>query len=182
MNLSNYNKIIVLGNNGSGKSWLAKQLAAATGLPPIHLDAHFWRPNWGMPTKEEWLERNKEFIAGEKWIIEGMCGHGGTMELRYAAAELAIILDVNRFTCMAGVIKRQGKPRSDTMIWAYEIFDWNFVKFWWHILTRPGKLKREFKALHEKYPDTAYMVIKGRRGMRKLLDVGAAAHSHPRTK
>jgi len=168
--IKQYKKIIILGNNGSGKSWLAKQLAAATGLPLIHLDAEFWRPNWEMPSKEEWLARNLEFIAAEEWIIEGMCSHGNTMELRFAAAELAIILDVNRVTCVAGVIKRQGKPRTDTAIWADEIFDWNFVRFLRLIMIRPGKLKRQYAALHEKYPDTAYLVVKGRRGMKRLLD------------
>jgi len=171
MNITGYNKIIILGNNGSGKSWLAKRLAAATGLPLIHLDAHLWRPGWEMPTREEWLEKNKQFIAGERWIIDGMCSHGGTMELRFAAAELAIILDVNRFTCVLGVLGRLGKPRSETKIWEYEKFDWNEIKFCWAVLTHPGKLKREFMALHKKYPDTAYWVIKGRKGMRRLLSI-----------
>jgi len=170
MNFSDYNKIIILGNNGSGKSWLAKRLAAATGLPLIHLDAEFWHPNWEMPTKEEWLARNREFIAGEQWIIEGMCSHGNTMELRFAAAELAIILDVNRFTCVCGVITRLGKPRSDTAIHSYEKFDKNFFGFAKAVLTRAGRLKRKYRAMHEKYPDTAYMVVKGRRGMKKLLN------------
>ena len=169
--IAGYNKIIIFGNNGSGKSWLAKRLAAATGLPLIHLDAYFWRPNWEMPTKEEWWEKNLEFIAGEKWIIEGMCSHGGTMELRFAAAELAIVLDVNRFTCVYGVFKRLGKPRPETAIWPYEKFDRNFFGFAKAVLTRYGRLKREYRALHERYPDTAYLVVKGRRGMKKLLSI-----------
>jgi len=171
--ISTYTKIIILGNNGSGKSWLAKRLAAATGLPLIHLDAHFWRPNWEMPTQEEWLEKNLAFIAGEKWIIEGNCSHGGTMELRFAAAELAIVLDVNRLTCLLGVIKRLGRPRPETSIWAWEKFDKNFIGFAGAVLTRPGRLKRKFLELHERYPDTDYWVIRGRRGMRRLLNTRA---------
>jgi len=169
MNISDYNKIIVLGNNGSGKSWLAKELAAVTRLPLIHLDAHFWRANWEMPTQEEWREKNLEFIAGERWIIEGMCSRGGTMELRFAAAELAIILDVNRFTCVYGVFKRLGKPRPETSIWPYEKFDKNLFGFAKAVLTRYGRLKRIYLDLHERYPDTAYLVVKGRRGMRGLV-------------
>jgi len=168
VNLSDYDKIIVLGGNGSGKSHFARQLAAATGLPLIHLDAEFWRPHWEMPTQAEWMGRNRQFIAGEKWIIDGMCSHGGTMELRFAAAELAIILDVNRFTRLAGVIKRLGKPRPDTTIYPYEKFDRQFIIFCMHLLTRRGKLRREFMALHKKYPDTAYWVVRGRRGQRRI--------------
>ena len=169
MNISAYSKIIILGNNGSGKSWLAKRLAAATGLPLIHLDAHFWRPNWEMPTHEEWREKNLEFIAGAQWIIDGMCSHGGTMELRFAAADLAIILDVNRFTCLLGIIKRLGKPRPETAIWAYEKFDWKTISCCKGVLTRPYRLKRIYLDLHARYPDTAYWVVKGRRGMRRMV-------------
>ena len=169
MNIFSYNKIIILGNNGSGKSWLAKELAAATGLPLIHLDAHFWRPNWGMPAKEEWLEKNKQFIAGERWIIDGNCSHGGTMELRFAAADLAVILDVNRWVCLAGLLQRNGKPRPDRPQANDEVFDLKFFRFCWFMLLRRGKVMREYQALHEKYPGTEVYVIKGRKNINRQL-------------
>jgi adenylate kinase family enzyme len=51
-----YNRIIIVGNNGSGKSFLAKELSAITGLPLVHFDVEFWRPNWEEPPKEEWIK------------------------------------------------------------------------------------------------------------------------------
>jgi len=39
LNISDYNRIIIVGNNGSGKSFLSKELSVITGLPLIHLDA-----------------------------------------------------------------------------------------------------------------------------------------------
>ena len=44
MNIHQYNRIVVLGLNGSGKSWFSRELAAIMGLPLIHLDAGFWQP------------------------------------------------------------------------------------------------------------------------------------------
>ena len=46
VDICNYNRIIIVGSGGSGKSWLSKQIAGFTGHPLYHLDNEFWRPNW----------------------------------------------------------------------------------------------------------------------------------------
>jgi adenylate kinase family enzyme len=56
LNIFGYNRIIIVGNNGSGKSFLSKELSVITGLPSVHLDVEFWRPNWEKPPKEEWIK------------------------------------------------------------------------------------------------------------------------------
>lgn len=66
-----YNKIIVIGNCGSGKSYVSKQLSNIMGLPLIHLDNEFWKPNWVATDKEEWLKKQHQFIEKDKWIIDG---------------------------------------------------------------------------------------------------------------
>jgi len=169
VDISGCKRIVVLGPNGSGKSCFSRELAGIMGLPLIHLDAAFWRPGWACPSQEEWHERNLEYIAGERWIIDGMCSHGGTMDLRFEAADLAIVLDVNRWVCLVGLLRRNGKDRPDRPQARDEKFDRQFFRFCLAMLRRTGRLKREYQALHEKYPGTAYMVIKGRRGMRRAL-------------
>jgi adenylate kinase family enzyme len=37
-------RIIIIGNSGSGKTWLARQLAEDAPCPVIHLDDIFWEP------------------------------------------------------------------------------------------------------------------------------------------
>jgi adenylate kinase family enzyme len=42
LDIFGYNRmIIVVGNNGSGKSFLSKELSVITGLPLVHLDVEF---------------------------------------------------------------------------------------------------------------------------------------------
>ena len=106
-----YNKIILVGGMGSGKSWTAKRIAEITGYPLFHLDVEFWKPDWIMSPHEEKIAKLQEIIIGEKWIIDG--NYGSTMEIRFAAADLIIFLDVNRFVCMWSAAKRTGKKRSD---------------------------------------------------------------------
>ena len=37
-------KVVIIGNSGSGKTWLARQLAGNASVPLIHLDEIFWEP------------------------------------------------------------------------------------------------------------------------------------------
>jgi hypothetical protein len=110
LGILSYNRIIVIGNNGSGKSYLSKELSAITGLPLIHLDVEFWKPNWVMPTTDEWIKKQRDIVSKEKWIIDG--NHCSTMELRFKTADLIIFLDFNRFVCLFSLLKRNGYDAS----------------------------------------------------------------------
>ena len=168
MNIAQYQRIMLIGNNGSGKSHMARKLAAIMGLPLIHLDREFWQPNWEMPTREEWEARNRRFVAGKQWIIDGMCRHGDTMALRYAAAELVIILDINRFVCLAGVIKRAGKPREDMPPYLWNSRGPRFLRLCKRALLFNTEVV--FQPLREAYPKTPVLVIRSRREMNRLLN------------
>lgn len=167
LNIFGYNRIIVVGNNGSGKSFLSKELSAITGLPLIHLDVEFWRPNWEKPPKEEWRKKQTELISKEKWIIDG--NHTDTMELRFERADLILFLDINRFVCLAGVLKRSGEKRSDWPQYLEEKLDRGFFHLCKGLWSFSKTRKRTILGLQKKYPDKPFFVIKGRRTTNKLL-------------
>jgi len=68
LSIFGYNRIIIVGNNGSGKSFLSKELSVITGLPLVYLDVEFWRLNWEQPPKEEWIKKQMELTSKAKWI------------------------------------------------------------------------------------------------------------------
>lgn len=146
---------------------MSKELSVLTGLPLVHLDIEFWRPNWEKPPKEEWLRRQTELVSKEKWIIEG--NHTDTMELRFEAADIILFLDVNRFVCLNGVLKRSGKKRSDWPQYLEEKLDKGFLQLCKGLWRFSKTRKRTIMELHKKYPDKPFFVIKGRRKMNKLL-------------
>lgn len=167
LNIFGYNRIIIVGNNGSGKSFLSKELSLITGLPLVHLDIEFWRPNWEKPPKEEWIKKQMQLTAKEKWIIDG--NHTDTMEMRLKSADMVIFLDINRFVCLFSVLLRTGKKRSDTPQYLEEKLDKGFLRLckglWCFSKTR----KLTIMNLHEKYPNKPFFVINSRRIMKKLL-------------
>ncbi len=109
--------MLIIGCPGSGKSFLARRLAAATGLPAVHLDRHFWDEGWTEPTREAWLARLPSLLAAPSWIMDG--NYTDTLALRLAAADTAIFLDFSRTLCVARVVRRAlrwfGRNRGDDM-------------------------------------------------------------------
>lgn len=167
MNIFEHNRIIIVGNNGSGKSFLSKELSAITGLPLVHLDVEYWLPNWEKPPKEEWIKKLTELMSKEKWIIDG--NHTDTMDLRFKATDIIIFLDINRFVCLVSVLLRNGKKRSDTLQYREEKLDKNFLQLCKGLWRFPKTRKHTIMNLHKKYPNKPFFVIKSRRKMKKQL-------------
>lgn len=167
MNIWGSDRIIIVGNNGSGKSYLAKELSIITGLPLVHLDVEFWLLNWQVPPKDDWIRKQRELISKGKWIIEG--NHTDTIEIRFEATDLVIFLDINRLVCLASVIKRNGKKRSDTKQYKEEKFDKRFFKLCKGLWYFSKKRKPIINGLHKKYPEKQFFIINSRREMNKFL-------------
>jgi len=179
MDIRNYKKIILVGSPGGGKSWLSKRVAEITGYPLFHLDKELHLPNWQKLPKNQRTARMHEMMSGEQWIIDG--NWGSTMETRFSAAELVIFLDVNRVVCLYSAIKRRSKPRTDMPDFLEEpkLLSKNFRDFAKFIAwTFPRIGKKAVLDLHQKYPNTAFLHIKGRRGVRRILKEWGVTNEH----
>ena len=170
MNIAEHRRIMIIGNYGSGKSYLARALADVTGLPVVHLDRAFFQPGWKIPPAEEWTELHRQFIAQERWIIDGMWSHGDTLELRCAAADLIIFLDINRFVCLAGVLTRIRKPREDMLPCLQGQRGPRFLRLCRKTLTQSGKIRRDIMTLSGQHPQARFLVIRSRRETMRLLN------------
>jgi adenylate kinase family enzyme len=100
----------VIGSGGAGKSTISRRIAAATGLPLVHLDRLYWHPGWTPTPEDAWERVVRDVVAGSRWVIDG--NYGGTLPLRLAAAETVIFLDVPRTRCLLRVLKRLGQHRG----------------------------------------------------------------------
>jgi adenylate kinase family enzyme len=139
-------RIAIVGPGGAGKSILARRLGERLGLPVVHLDAEHWRPGWVETPAEEWAEKVRALARGERWIIDG--NYGGTMEIRFAAADTIVFLDFPRRICLWRVLRRQlryrGRSRPDMTEGCPERISLPFVRWIWEYprTRRPGVLAR----------------------------------------
>ncbi|MEO8073409.1 MAG: DNA topology modulation protein [Acidobacteriota bacterium] len=127
-------KILVIGSGGAGKSTFARRLGEKTGLEVVHLDKLYWKPNWTETPKDEWRKIVGEIIKGDEWIMDG--NFGGTIDLRLAACDTVITLDLPRTVCVYRVLKRRLKYRStnrpDMSEGCHEKIDFEFLQWIWN--------------------------------------------------
>lgn len=108
-------RIMIVGQPGSGKSRLARELGRATGLPVIHIDRIHWQAGWVERSKAEKTRLCLEAEAGERWVFEG--GHSATWPNRLSRADLLVWLDRSWDLRAWRVVKRAitglGRTRPD---------------------------------------------------------------------
>ena len=162
-----YNRILIIGICGGGKSTLAWQLGEKTGLPVVHLDALFWLPGWTERPKSEFFPLLTAELQKPRWIIDG--NYSGSLPLRLQYCDAVIWLDFNRFTALWGVIKRVttnlGRTRPDMGADCPERFDWAFMKYVWGF---NKKNRAKFEQLLSGAEGVAIFRVKTRRSLRHL--------------
>lgn len=93
--MSSSKKIIIIGNSGSGKTFLAKEISSALSIPIIHLDDFFWTDKTCSQKrpKDQVLNKLAEYSQKDQWIIEGI--FGDLIKIPLLKAETLIFLDMD---------------------------------------------------------------------------------------
>jgi adenylate kinase family enzyme len=170
-------RVVVIGSGGAGKSTLAVELGARTGLPVIHLDREFWRPGWQPTPDDVWEARVGELVQGDRWIMDG--NYGGTMPIRFERADTVVFLDLPRVHCLLSVIWRSFRhrrtPRPDMSEGNPEKLDPAFLQWIWNYRrkNRPGVLRQ----LEQLPPSTRVVRLASRRAVRAWVDAISAGPS-----
>ena len=161
-------KVLVIGSGGSGKTTLARRIAARLNIELIHLDSLYWRPGWVETPKAEWLKILEEIVERDTWIMDG--NYSGTLELRIRACDSVIFLDVPRRICLWRVAKRLllnwNKTRPDMADNCRERFNPGFMLWIWGYRkrTRPKVL-----AMLRQSPGKNTVVLRSQREIEEFL-------------
>jgi hypothetical protein len=169
-------RVIVTGLAGAGKSTFSKALAAKTGLPLIHLDLHFWKPDWLAPSDDEWREKQRTLLAGDTWIADG--NYHETLALRLERADTVVFLDTRWWTCarrafVRGIRRPPGSVMPDGCddVAGQRLRDeWGIV---WRILRDRGRgseRQRELAIICEYGQHVVLHVLPSKRSARVFLD------------
>lgn len=99
-------RTVIIGNSGSGKTFLALRMSEASGIPVIHLDEIFWLP--GEFNRKRLVEEADALIAEtiheDRWIAEGVFGDLAEQFLQRATH--LIWLDLPAEACLSSLLER----------------------------------------------------------------------------
>lgn len=109
-------RVVIFGRGGSGKTTLSCQLGLRTGLPVIELDKVYWDKSLSILSKEEWIHRQSQIVANDKWILDGDLGPYDVTWPRLERADTVIILDSHVIRCAVRSVRR-GARRRDFWMW-----------------------------------------------------------------
>jgi adenylate kinase family enzyme len=117
-------RVAIFGNAGGGKSTLARELAAITGLPLAVVDELQFRVGGAKVPHEEYVQAHATLVANDEWIIDGFGGIKLAWE-RFEAADTLIHVDLPLAVHFLWVTKRlikglfvtpQGWPENSPII------------------------------------------------------------------
>jgi hypothetical protein len=69
--LAGCERIVIVGRTGSGKTTLAREVAAAIGFPHVELDSLYFGEDFSTAPLPVLRERTRAAIAGDRWVTDG---------------------------------------------------------------------------------------------------------------
>lgn len=147
-------RVVILGRCGAGKSTLARQLGAVTGLPVLELDKHFWQAGL-LPLSPEARRERQLHLAGQpEWVMDGDLGPHDVLEARLGHADTVIVLDYPLAVCAWRAVRRSRDGR-DFWLWV------------WHYRRR--HLDAVLRAVQDHAPSAAVHRLRSPRATRQFL-------------
>ena len=162
-------RILVLGSSGSGKSTFARKLGQQLHIEVIHLDSHYWEPDWTNASDEEWGQKLAQLLAKESWIMDG--NYPASLPKRLVYADTVIFLDLHRMICLWRCIGRyfkyKGENRPELATGCIEKIDRDFLRWIWKY---PAEVKpRVLEAIREQ-SGIQVRILKGSKEIEKFLE------------
>jgi adenylate kinase family enzyme len=85
-------RVSVVGAAGSGKTTLARRLAAALRVTHVELDALYWGPGWKPRPREDFVADAHRAVAGDGWVVDG--NYARLQPAVWARADTVVWLDL----------------------------------------------------------------------------------------
>lgn len=150
--MKHYDKIMITGGSGSGKTFLGKRLSRKRGIKLTSLDeiAYDFSKTMRFDHKRTLAERRKlldKVLGRKRWIIEG--GYFSEHGMIYDQADVIIFLRPSTITRLANTLKRyfarmkQGKNEGFRNYLSLTAYNLSSINKWQK--HRPEKFKKLFR-------------------------------------
>ena len=97
-------RILILGRTGSGKTTLAREIAAALGVRHVELDSLYFGPDFSTAPLSVLRERTSAAIAGDRWVTDG--NKRAVRDLVWPRADTIVWLDYPAYVSFWRLAKR----------------------------------------------------------------------------
>jgi energy-coupling factor transporter ATP-binding protein EcfA2 len=111
-------RILILGRTGSGKTTLARELAAALEVPHVELDSLYFGPEFSTAPLPLLRERTSAAIAGDRWVTDG--NKSAVRDLVWPRADTIVWLDYPLGVSLWRLAKRARRRASALKVQAAE--------------------------------------------------------------
>ena len=99
-----YQRMILIGSTGSGKTTLGGQLAGRLGFEHIEMDALYWEPGWVPVSHELLCERVELATRGTCWVADG--NYSYARAIVWPRAQAVVWLDYPLATIFMRLLRR----------------------------------------------------------------------------
>lgn len=169
-------RVMIIGNAGSGKTTFSEKLAEKTGLPLVHLDKLYWRGNWEHLSREEFDTVLQETLDQPQWILDG--NFNRTIRHRLSYCDTVFFFDLPTIVCLWGITKRifqnYGKVRKDMGGNCKERFDKQKRSLYRNVLRFNREHREDYYRLLSQANHANVVVFRSRRqAVRYLKTAGA---------
>lgn len=165
-------KIIVIGNAGSGKTTFSKALAEKLNLPLVHLDKIFWCGKWHHISRENFDKILEKELQKDFWIIDG--NFNRTLPRRLEECDTVFYFDLPILSCLWGstkrVIQNYGKHRDDMGGYCPEYFDKHKWELYLSILKFNKQNRERYYKLLSEHEDKKVVIFKSRKQANSYLN------------
>ena len=163
-----FQKAIIIGCPGAGKSTFARILSDKTHLPLYYLDMLWHKPDRTTVDRITFDKKLKKITLKDKWIIDGNYAKF-CQERRLEEADLIVFMDYTRRICLWQAVKRyleyRDKTRESMAEGCREKIDWEFVKW----ILRDGRDENHsYRSIKARYPHKT-LVVRNRKQLKDSM-------------
>lgn len=102
-----FDRVVLWGVTGSGKSSAAAAISRATGIPCTSVDDVTWQPGWAQTDVGEQRRAFVDICAGERWVLD--TAYSTWRDVVLSRVDLVVGLDYPRWLSLGRLLRRTAR-------------------------------------------------------------------------
>jgi adenylate kinase family enzyme len=175
-------RYLIYGATGAGKTTLAAEISARTGIPWHSMDELTWEPGWVPVAEDVQRERGTEICARHAWVMD--TAYTSWRDLALTRADVIVALDYPRWVSLGRLVRRTFRRVVDkrlvcngnTETWR-QVFSSDSIIVW-HFRSWARK-RRQMRAWARQSPGPAVVLLTSPRATGRWLETLGSVSQPP---